>query len=1028
MTARYVEYQRKLPTLTMSPWKERSSARVNSRYDRSIKDITKTLQGQFTAPKVPLSLPPECRRILQNFVEEQYGEVRDESSTRANLELKSFWEKYVGDGPYKLGAWAGVLRVLRPTIGGEANILEWWQLVLRPIIIGSSGYKRPALEDAREFLIATMVRDDDGEVTPDKAATIDRLCGELLTIYTTRTRGVSEEDNEAAAADNAQVAQQVEEVLLAFGRKRPKDLFHRLDDLVNVASTRLQSLTLLSSFLRQQTPHLYLVINTPLVEHLLKCLMNDTSTTVLSVALTSLIMLLPHIPGSLGSYLPRMFLVYSRLLCWEKFSPLSSVADRNLVTDDRIANDSDSDNDGAKDVGIDTNWDKLQPDDDAIEAATPELMTYFTYLYGLYPLNFMSYIRKPRRYLKNIDFPGADAFDLDQAVIRSRTEQFRQVHLLHPNFYNLTVEEELIDPKWPKMDPADVVGQCHGLCMMSSKPPLTSPGPPPTSRLPDIPPVPPLSASNTPAIGHISPAVSHTSLRSGNSWRDTQSSTGVSGTTAEGESPLLKPRGLPSDEDVLPEHPRPRTKQSGVGTHPSPTSDSLSQQGAVSTSIASPNSREKSNAVPQTNFAYLQQEITLLRNDLSFERWHKAQYSQHIGQIMRRNVKEATVEAQTLNLINANRALQKQLDQVRKAREATVKDSALTRKQANSLEANVTERFHKLKLEQETWQADADELRRLRGETKQYRELLVATEARELNKAHQLEIAQRHLQHLQALQSQLQNAKRRLHEYEYQEFEFDNAKRQAEILQGETQNLQAKIHRQEQEQGRIRQAYANKVTELETQLGLPNPISRQSSSHSGPDVHAFAQQAVSESQAKLAQLKKAHSKLLERHTDLELEYHSVKSRLDTLQGNRSGQSFFNADNDHETFSYDIINDYTPSESAYSRVSTSDPTNRRFQSPLRGSPVMPPVSQAATYNYAGLMFEPSMSRNNSIASGNPSTAAFNQSAPLSQDEGRSAFSGDSETGGSKKEKIQPDSTVRVYGRGKVHGFLSTKSAS
>ena len=124
-------------------------------------------------------------------------------------------------------------------------------------------------------------------------------------------------------------------------------------------------------------------------------------------------------------------------------------------------------------------------------------MTYFTYLYGLYPLNFVSYIRKPRRYLKNVDFPSSDAFDLDQTVIRSRTDQFRQMHLLHPNFYNMTVEEELIDPKWPKMDPADVVGECQALCVYN-KPmfsALASPTPPPTAKLPDVPPVPPLSRS-----------------------------------------------------------------------------------------------------------------------------------------------------------------------------------------------------------------------------------------------------------------------------------------------------------------------------------------------------------------------------------------------------------------------------------------------------------------------------------------------------------------------------------------------------
>lgn len=656
----------------------------------------------------------------------------------------------------------GVLKELRPAIVGETNIIYWAEKVAT--VVTTAGHTKAALEDAQDFLVGVMVFEDDEPDAPQRAKTSARLCKELLDLYLSRSHGLTGTDA-FVASEHAQVMQQVEDVLIAFGRKRPKDLFNSIDDLVIVAESRLQSLSLLNAFLRHQTPHLYLVMNTPLVEHLLKCLMNDTSTTTLSVALTALIMLLPHIPGSLAPYLPRLFLIYSRILCWEKFSELSTEAQRNLVTDDRVSRNEkgQSSEDESECIGLDLNWEKTRPQDGTIEAATPELMTYFTYLYGLYPLNLMSYIRRPRRYLKNADFPSADAFDLDRAVIRSRTDQFRQMHSLHPNFYNLTVEEELVNPKWPKMDPADVVGQCQALCAYS-KAPVPSPVPPPNVKLPDVPPMPPLDGSESLRVaGRISPAASHTSRRSRGSWRDTQS-TAVSVPGKE-DSPVSKSQSIISEDDALTKHPQPTTAE------------------------------EKLDSAPQTNVAYLQREITLLRNDLNFERWHKAQHSEHISQIMRRNVKEATVEAETLNLINANRALKKQLEQLQKAREATIKDSALTRKQANNLEANMTERFNKLKLEQETWQADADELRRLRSEMKQYRELLVTTEARELNKSHQLELAQRDLDELSSIKDQLQHALRRLHEYEYREFDFETAIRERDILKGENETLHTRLQR-----------------------------------------------------------------------------------------------------------------------------------------------------------------------------------------------------------------------------------------
>ena len=960
-----------------------------------MKDVTKALQAHFSAAKIPLSLPPELRRVLQSFVDEQDGKILEGEAI--NVELKTIWEKHVLGSPQKLGAFTGVLRELRSAINGEEDVLDWWRMVVKPVV-SSTRYGKPAQEDAKEFLVCFMVYDDEEDEAEDvslRVKTANQLYSELFAVYIGRSRGLTEDDK-FIAQENLLVVHQVEDFLTAFGRKRPRDLFHSLNDLVIVASTRLQSLTLLSSFLRHQVPHLYLVVHTPLFEHLLKCLMNDTSTTVLSVALTCLIMLLPHIPGSLGPYLPRLFLVYSRLLCWEKFSALSSEAERSLVTDDRVSTDTDYGREPG-DVGIDANWEKARPQNGIIEVDTPQLLTYFTYLYGLYPLNFMSYIRKPRRYLKNIDFSGADAFDLDQAVIRSRTEQFRQMHLLHPNFCNMTVEEELIDPKWPKIEPSDVVGECHAL-FMDSRTALLSPGPPPSAKLPDIPPVPPLSTANMRMNSQLSPSASHASFRTGSSWRDTQS-TAASVPPAEGGSP--RPPDVESDDDVLPPQLRTPSKASPKTLHTSPSFDDSRKSGSA---IKLRRSEEKLDAPPITNLAYLQRELTLLRNDLNFERWHKAQYGQHIGQIMRRNVKEATVEAETLNLINANRALKKQLDQVRKAREATIKDSALTRKQANILEANMTERFNKMKSQQETWQADADELRRLRGETKQYRDLLVATEQRELNKAHQLELAQRDLEQLQKLQAQLKHAQRRLQDYEDYEFEFENANRLRDITQRENEALQMTLQQQEEDRERLRRAYATKVTELEAQLTRPT------SGQSSTDTQVMVQQAVSDSQARLTQLKKAHSRLLEKYTDLELEYQSAMSQLETYQGgyaaNRSTLSFDSRQN-YSDPGYDIISDYhVQSEGG----STSDPSNRRFvPRPL----ILPTPSESQA-----TMQSAAASRMNSFASqSSGSPAAFNQSAPLAQDEGKSVFS-DSSGGvaNTKKEKIKPDSTMRVYGRG------------
>jgi hypothetical protein len=978
---------------------------------RTIKDATKALQAHFSTAKPPSSLPPEARRMLQHFVDQHDGEISDEESLRANQELKSFWERHVGESPRKSGAFCGVLKELRPAITSEADIWDWWRTAIKPVI-GATGHRKQALEDAQDFLIGSMVHHDDEVGGETQSRLPSRLCGELFGIYIARTREVADEDA-LVAPENAQIAQQVENVLIAFGRKRTRDFFANIDDLVRSASCRLQALNLLSTFLKHQAPHTYTAVDTPLVENILRCLMNDTSTTVLSVALTSLVMLLPHIPGPVGAHLPRLCLIYSRLLCWEKFSPLSTVAQRNLVTDDHMDGDSDDELDPSA-VGIDKSWEILSPDVDVVETTVPELLSYFTYLYGLYPLNFMSYIRKPRKFLKNLDFPGADDFDLDQAVIRSRTDQYREVHLVHSNFYSMTPEEELADPKWSKLEPADVVAECNAL-YNNRRLMLASPGPPPTARLPELPPFPPLNVQNTqphaPGSNQISPVASQASLRSGISWRETNMAP-LSAQSTEPESPVTRPEYL--DEDNGTDHPRMPGRSTASNRTGSQHMDDNSELGHSASMRAS---REK-NEAPQSNLAYFQREITLLKNDLNFERWHKAQYSQHIGQLARRNVKDATAEAETLNFINANRALKKQLEHIRNAREATLKDSALTRKQANNMESHMLDRLRTMKKEQETWMAEAAELRRLRTEVKQIRDLLVACEARELNKSHELELLQRDMTQLQDVQEQLRDASQRIREYEYREFEFERAKRETEILRSEKQTLQMKLSDSEQDSDRLKHSYTNRIAELEARV---EPTDDQDTNTRAPsqDTQMLIQRAVADSQAKLTQLKKAHSRLLEKFTDLELEYQSVKSQLEG--GEETHSSFF-----HET---DHLSSMAVADSGYD--AHSDYQHPRFQAQrAHTTGTLPSPQQSATP--PALTWKPSVasSRGSNSATGHhappPTTTTFNQTSPLTSEDmnpkssSKSNFS-DASSGLSAgarngKGKITPSSEVRYYGRG------------
>jgi hypothetical protein len=385
----------------------------------------------------------------------------------------------------------------------------------------------------------------------------------------------------------------------------------------------------------------------------------------------------------------------------------------------------------------------------------------------------------------------------------------------------------------------------------------------------------------------------------------------------------------------------------------------------------------------------------------------------------------------------------------------------------------MTERFNKMKREQEIWTADADELRRLRAEMKHYRELLSAAEARELNKSHKLEMIQRELSQLEHLQSQLQEARAKAREMEYKEFEFEQAKREVEILQSEKETLQMKLSRQEIDRERAKRVYADRITELEVQNSRPSSSSGQqnrslhSSSNSdsaNSPAYIALQQSLTEAQSRLAALKKAHTRLLERHTDLELDYQSLRSQVagPSINFPSSRNGSIRSEGDAPDImsgaqprsgiisnEYDLASDFgdgRQSEYAHTHVSTSDPSSRRFHHPQqsythhpdRGLPISPismPKSEPTPWSSASRFppaaphrGQPSISMDREEMSRTTSgTLVFNKTEPLRADE-RSVKSGDTTTAvgreqreREKREKILPQSEVRVYGRGE---FISS----
>ena len=693
---------------------------------------------------MPFNLPDELVFTIETFLA-GHQDFEESDSQRLHEDLLLLYNTYVLNDKEKLGPFLRALRLLRPGLGySEERLAEWWNLVIRPVV-DAIGHKRDEVEEAREFLLSILVFDEEDDKVGQRAQLSAGFTSRLLDAYLARTKIPYDIDSSTTPEEDEFIARELEAVLVAFGRKKPKvsniqllmyshsllqEFLIALDGLFVQKSLRAQALGLLNTFVRYQPPHLHLVSQTALIQHLHKCLLIDTSSTIVDLALTTLIMFLPHIPGSLVTQLPQLFLIYSRVLCWDRYgrppandgSATPAEGDEATVDEEKAEQSSAAGQDD--NVDAETNWETLDNTFDNPGAPSPRPDYYFTFLYGLFPLNLMGYIRKPRKYLQSLEFPDAEDLDIDQELIRKRTETLRRVHVLHPNFFNTTAEDELSDSRWVKSDPADIVMECLSLCIAFSA--LNDPGPPPKTTLPELPKK--LSrASDVPPDSLLNSEEESTAANS-SSWRNTQS-------TAPTEPPGLPPSealaprpkssrssrsasrpaskssratspASKSDSPTIPPidtFPLPPDRRLGSPFQPSPLQTKVSVAASLQStgspkleSFAQILSRSQfsidnsENAPTAPSLASLQREVMLLRNDLNFERYLKQQHMSHIGQLQRRHVKEAATEAETQNQLNTIRTLKAKLSRANELYAQLKKETATSRSQAKKWESDLT--------------------------------------------------------------------------------------------------------------------------------------------------------------------------------------------------------------------------------------------------------------------------------------------------------------------------------------------------
>ncbi|XP_041854949.1 TSC complex subunit 1a isoform X2 [Melanotaenia boesemani] len=205
-------------------------------------------------------------------------------------------------------------------------------------------------------------------------------------------------------------------VLLLSSIREPhhKTLLEKLNESLSRPGSRLAAVTLLGHLIGKQPPWVHHISQSPLLPALLRFLKTDNDVVFLITGVLVLITLLPMIPQAGKQHIYDFFDVFGRLASWSYKNP-GRVPMVYVVH---------------------------------LQAGVYSL---FHRLYGMFPCNFMSYLR--------LHYSMKENLDTFQEVVKPMLEHVR----VHPQLVTGTQDNELDPSRWRCYEVHDIVIECSKL-------------------------------------------------------------------------------------------------------------------------------------------------------------------------------------------------------------------------------------------------------------------------------------------------------------------------------------------------------------------------------------------------------------------------------------------------------------------------------------------------------------------------------------------------------------------------------------
>ncbi|KAL3871551.1 hypothetical protein ACJMK2_039542 [Sinanodonta woodiana] len=211
-------------------------------------------------------------------------------------------------------------------------------------------------------------------------------------------------------------SRQVLEILKEIREPHDKHLLEKLNEGIKSEQHQLYALQFLLQVVVEHPPWCRRLTNTSVFRALIKCLRTETDIPVLMTAVTIITIVLPSLPTVIAPFLQDIFEIFHRLVAFCVKKP-GNVPDVYLLH------------------------------------LRVSVYSLFHRLYGMYPYNFLTYLRQCYNKKENLT--------VFEEVVKSMLERVR----LHPNLITGTKESEIAPQRWRAMETHDVLVECAKLSL-----------------------------------------------------------------------------------------------------------------------------------------------------------------------------------------------------------------------------------------------------------------------------------------------------------------------------------------------------------------------------------------------------------------------------------------------------------------------------------------------------------------------------------------------------------------------------------